>query len=197
MVAGEAPRPAPAPPGDRPADRPDPAGRRGPRAAVLDGTPTTRRGSACCRARAAAPSVRWFEIDPCYVFHTLNAYEEGSDVIIDVVRHDRMFATDLANGPGVPHPVHDRHRGRQGARHQCSAQPGVPPVRRSGSPVAGTATGTPPARRRDRRTHQRLRAQARPRGQHHRRTPTGRRPPRSASSARCRRRRTRPRTRAC
>jgi carotenoid cleavage oxygenase len=42
--------------------------------------------------------VRWFEIDPCYVFHTLNAYEEGSDVIIDVVRHDRMFATDFT-GP--------------------------------------------------------------------------------------------------
>jgi carotenoid cleavage oxygenase len=42
--------------------------------------------------------VRWFEIDPCYVFHTLNAYEEGSDVVIDVVRHDRMFATDFS-GP--------------------------------------------------------------------------------------------------
>jgi len=42
--------------------------------------------------------VRWFEIDPCYVFHTLNAYEEGTDVVIDVVRHDRMFATDFT-GP--------------------------------------------------------------------------------------------------
>ncbi|MFC7495346.1 MULTISPECIES: carotenoid oxygenase family protein [unclassified Nocardioides] len=42
--------------------------------------------------------VRWFEIDPCYVFHTLNAYEEGTDVVIDVVRHDRMFATDFG-GP--------------------------------------------------------------------------------------------------
>ena len=38
--------------------------------------------------------VRWFEIDPCYVFHTLNAYEEGDTVVVDVVRHDRMFATD-------------------------------------------------------------------------------------------------------
>lgn len=42
--------------------------------------------------------VRWFEIDQCYVFHTLNAYEEGADVVIDVVRHDRMFATDFT-GP--------------------------------------------------------------------------------------------------
>lgn len=46
--------------------------------------------------------VRWFDIDPCFVFHTLNAYEEGApgseEVIIDVVRHDRMFATDFT-GP--------------------------------------------------------------------------------------------------
>lgn len=47
--------------------------------------------------------VRWFEIEPCFVFHTLNAYEEGPpeaphSVTIDVIRHDRMFATDL-HGP--------------------------------------------------------------------------------------------------
>ena len=42
--------------------------------------------------------VRWFDIDPCYVFHTLNAYEDGTDVVIDAVRHDRMFATDFT-GP--------------------------------------------------------------------------------------------------
>jgi carotenoid cleavage dioxygenase len=42
--------------------------------------------------------VRWFEIDPCYVFHTLNAYEDGDEVVIDAVRHDRMFATDFT-GP--------------------------------------------------------------------------------------------------
>lgn len=42
--------------------------------------------------------VRWFEIDPCFVFHTLNAYEDGDTVVVDVVRHDRMFATVL-NGP--------------------------------------------------------------------------------------------------
>lgn len=42
--------------------------------------------------------VRWFEIDPCYVFHTLNAYEDGDEVVIDAVRHERMFATDFT-GP--------------------------------------------------------------------------------------------------
>jgi carotenoid cleavage dioxygenase len=42
--------------------------------------------------------MRWFDIDPCFVFHTLNAYEDADTVVIDVVRHDRMFATVL-NGP--------------------------------------------------------------------------------------------------
>ena len=46
----------------------------------------------------ASEDVRWFEIDPCFVFHTLNAYEDAGTVVIDVVRHDRMFATVL-NGP--------------------------------------------------------------------------------------------------
>ena len=30
--------------------------------------------------------VRWFEIDPCYVFHALNAHDAGEVVTIDVVR---------------------------------------------------------------------------------------------------------------
>ena len=42
--------------------------------------------------------VRWFEIDPCYVFHTVNAYEEADTVVVDVIRHDRMFASDFT-GP--------------------------------------------------------------------------------------------------
>lgn len=48
----------------------------------------------------AEKGVRWFEIDPCYVFHTLNAFEvpETGEVVIDAVRHDRMFATDFT-GP--------------------------------------------------------------------------------------------------
>ncbi len=46
--------------------------------------------------------MRWFEIDPCYIFHTLNAFESGlpgnPEVVIDAVRHPRMFATDYT-GP--------------------------------------------------------------------------------------------------
>ena len=43
--------------------------------------------------------VRWFEVDQCYVFHTLNAYETGTgEVVVEAVRHPRMFATDFT-GP--------------------------------------------------------------------------------------------------
>jgi carotenoid cleavage dioxygenase len=38
--------------------------------------------------------VRWFEIEPCYVFHPLNAYDDGDCVVLDVIRHPRMFDRD-------------------------------------------------------------------------------------------------------
>lgn len=51
--------------------------------------------------------VRWFEVEPCYVFHPLNAYDDGDNVVLDVVRHPRMFATRL-NGPGEGPPTLER-----------------------------------------------------------------------------------------
>ncbi len=35
----------------------------------------------------ASADVQWFEVEPCYVFHPLNAYDDGSKVVIDVVRY--------------------------------------------------------------------------------------------------------------
>jgi carotenoid cleavage dioxygenase len=34
--------------------------------------------------------IRWFEIDPCYVFHPLNAYVDDNVVVCDVGRHASM-----------------------------------------------------------------------------------------------------------
>jgi carotenoid cleavage dioxygenase len=39
--------------------------------------------------------VRWFEVDPCYVFHTLNAWDDGDEVVLDGCR-----ITDLWRQPG-------------------------------------------------------------------------------------------------
>jgi carotenoid cleavage dioxygenase-like enzyme len=47
--------------------------------------------------------ILWMEIDPCYVFHTLNAYETGDQIILDVIRHQRVFDQDrLSPSESVP-----------------------------------------------------------------------------------------------
>jgi carotenoid cleavage dioxygenase len=35
--------------------------------------------------------IRWYSIDPAYVFHVLNAHDDGDAVVLDVVRYDAAF----------------------------------------------------------------------------------------------------------
>jgi len=35
--------------------------------------------------------VKWFEIDPCYVFHNLNAYDDGDTVVLDSCRMSEVW----------------------------------------------------------------------------------------------------------
>jgi carotenoid cleavage dioxygenase len=42
--------------------------------------------------------VRWFETDPCYVFHPMNAYEDGGTIVLDVARYGRL---DFMTAQGV------------------------------------------------------------------------------------------------
>lgn len=51
-----------------------------------------------------ADDVQWFEVEPCYVFHPANAYDTPDGrVVIDVMRHPKMFATDLRGlNEGLP-----------------------------------------------------------------------------------------------
>jgi carotenoid cleavage oxygenase len=48
--------------------------------------------------------VKWFEIDPCYIFHPMNTFDDGDRVVFDAVRHPKMFATEL-NGPNEGQPT--------------------------------------------------------------------------------------------
>ncbi|HYC55820.1 MAG TPA: carotenoid oxygenase family protein [Candidatus Binatia bacterium] len=41
-----------------------------------------------------ASQVRWFEVDPCYVFHPMNAFEEGDTLIVDVARYPELWRAD-------------------------------------------------------------------------------------------------------
>ena len=48
-----------------------------------------------------AAGVRWFEVDPCWVFHTLNAYDdEGGRVVLDLVRYAGAYDVSTLSGPG-------------------------------------------------------------------------------------------------
>jgi carotenoid cleavage dioxygenase-like enzyme len=55
-----------------------------------------------------ADDVRWYEAPECYVFHPLNAYDlADGGVVVDLVRHPRMFDTTL-NGPNEGPPQLER-----------------------------------------------------------------------------------------
>jgi carotenoid cleavage oxygenase len=51
--------------------------------------------------------VRWFDVEPCYVFHPMNAYDDGDTIVLDVVRHPKMFDTDHL-GPNEGPPTLER-----------------------------------------------------------------------------------------
>jgi carotenoid cleavage dioxygenase len=52
-----------------------------------------------------AEEIRWVAVEPCYVYHPLNAYDlPDGRVVVDVVRHPRMFDRDLL-GPNEGQPV--------------------------------------------------------------------------------------------
>ncbi len=39
--------------------------------------------------------VTWYDIDPCYVFHPLNAYEDGDNIVLDVCRKESVMAGNV------------------------------------------------------------------------------------------------------
>ena len=60
----------------------------------------------------ANEDIRWFDIDPCYIFHPLNAYDDidghGDDIVVlDAVRHPKMFDRER-RGPNEGTPRLDR-----------------------------------------------------------------------------------------
>ena len=36
--------------------------------------------------RGAASDVQWFEAEPCYIYHVVNSWEEGGEIVLDVCR---------------------------------------------------------------------------------------------------------------
>jgi carotenoid cleavage dioxygenase len=38
--------------------------------------------------------VRWFDIDPCYVFHVPNAYDDGDRIVVSIIRYPELWRSD-------------------------------------------------------------------------------------------------------
>jgi carotenoid cleavage dioxygenase-like enzyme len=52
--------------------------------------------------RAGGAEVRWFDIAPCWVFHCLNAYDDGGRVVVDLCQYNESFDVSTlwaAHGP--------------------------------------------------------------------------------------------------
>ncbi len=47
-------------------------------------------------------NIRWFESPACYVFHTLNAYEEGDEVILIACRMSSTTVLEIVDTPDDP-----------------------------------------------------------------------------------------------
>ena len=55
--------------------------------------------------------VTWYDINPCYVFHPLNAYEGGNNIIIDVCRMDDTMKPGSSSPPMLYRWVIDQDKG--------------------------------------------------------------------------------------
>jgi carotenoid cleavage dioxygenase-like enzyme len=48
-------------------------------------------------------AIRWVEIEPCYVFHGMNAWRDGDKVVLDVCRMDKVFDGGALGSPSRLH----------------------------------------------------------------------------------------------
>jgi carotenoid cleavage dioxygenase-like enzyme len=46
-----------------------------------------------------ADEVRWFEAEPCFIYHSVNAWEEGDEIVMDVCRVKRPEPRTDLDGP--------------------------------------------------------------------------------------------------
>jgi carotenoid cleavage dioxygenase len=51
--------------------------------------------------RGAGSEVRWFEVAPCYMYHAINAWEEGDSIVLIGGRIEHPLADDPANPKGI------------------------------------------------------------------------------------------------
>jgi carotenoid cleavage dioxygenase len=63
-----------------------------------DGLPFRWDDGAACRfgvmpRTGISADVQWFDVDPCFIFHTMNAFESGDSLYMDAARYDSLWVT--------------------------------------------------------------------------------------------------------
>ena len=93
----------------------------------------------------SAGDVRWFEVDPCWVFHTLNAYDDGGRVVLDLCRYQGAYDVSALDGrgPADAGPL-DRSTRPPGRSPSSASTTGArnSPASTTGSSPGRTATAT-------------------------------------------------------
>lgn len=52
---------------------------------------------------APGNEIQWVETPPCYVFHGVNAFRDGDDIVADVCRMPSLFRAGGDSGSSIPH----------------------------------------------------------------------------------------------
>ncbi len=73
------------------------AARRGRHKLMFDRSMPSRFG--VIPRRGAASEIRWFEASPCYIYHVVNAWEDGQKIVLDVCRVARPEPRPTRPGP--------------------------------------------------------------------------------------------------
>ena len=66
------------------------------KAITMDPLPFGWNDAAVCRMGVlpkdgASKDMKWFDIPTCFIFHTMNAFEQGDEVILDAARYDALW----------------------------------------------------------------------------------------------------------
>jgi carotenoid cleavage dioxygenase-like enzyme len=66
--------------------------------AVYDWDPEYQARFGVLPREGTGDDIRWFNIDPCFILHTANAYENGSTIVLEGMRYDRVMDETLQAG---------------------------------------------------------------------------------------------------
>jgi carotenoid cleavage dioxygenase len=48
--------------------------------------------------KGSSGAVRWFAVEPCFIFHSLNAYDDGANVVVDMCRYSAPYDVSALTG---------------------------------------------------------------------------------------------------